>query len=60
VALRAPDPVQSARRTLQVLRPWLHGANGLPRIDGIAARTAGTSDAAALNGAAKKKKKASR
>lgn len=60
VALRAPDAVQSARRTLQVLRPWLHGANGLPRIDGLAARTTGTSDDAALNGVAKKKKKASR
>jgi DNA-binding MurR/RpiR family transcriptional regulator len=67
VALRAPDPVQSARRTLQVLRPWLHGANGLPRIDGVAMRSAGassasstSSDGAALNGAGKKKKKASR
>ncbi len=62
VALQVPDAVQSARRTLQVLRPWLHGANGLPRIDGAGAgaRTANTSDAAALNGAAKKKKKASR
>jgi DNA-binding MurR/RpiR family transcriptional regulator len=64
VALRAPDPVQSARRTLQVLRPWLHGANGLTRIDGTdnAARSAGTSTdaAAALNGAGKKKKKAPR
>ena len=31
VALRAPDAVGSAGRILQALRPWLHGAQGLPR-----------------------------
>ena len=62
VALRAPDPVQSAGRILQAVRPWLHGANGLPRINGLDtnARLQDTPDAAALNGAGKKKKKASR
>ncbi|MFM9923540.1 MurR/RpiR family transcriptional regulator [Variovorax sp. H27-G14] len=67
VSLRAPNPVQSARRSLQVLQPWLHGANGLPRINALAPDThaphaslRNTTDAAAPNGDGKKKKKASR
>ena len=66
VALRAPDPVQSAGRILQAVRPWLHGANGLPRTNGTNNSTsgtggtnaAGTPDAAAPNGAGNRKKKA--
>ncbi|WP_295981645.1 MurR/RpiR family transcriptional regulator [uncultured Variovorax sp.] len=64
VALRAPDPVQSAGRILHAVRPWLHGANGLPRINGLDAGAAGqdktTTDASAATGAGKRKKKASR
>ncbi|MET3377740.1 MurR/RpiR family transcriptional regulator [Variovorax paradoxus] len=63
VSLRAPDPVQSAGRILQAVRPWLHGANGLPRINGTgngAASLPHTSDAPAPSGAGSKKKKASR
>ncbi|MDN6883387.1 MurR/RpiR family transcriptional regulator [Variovorax sp. CAN2819] len=60
VSLRAPDPVQSAGRILHAVRPWLHGANGLPRINGNAAAPAHTPDAPAPGGAGSKKKKASR
>jgi len=60
VSLRAPDPVQSAGRILQAVRPWLHGANGLQRISGTAAAAPQTPDAPAPSGAGSKKKKASR
>ena len=64
VALRAPDPVQSAGRILQAVRPWLHGANGLLRANGAnganGANAATPPDAAAPNGDGPKKKKAPR
>ena len=56
VALRAPRAVQSASRILQAVRPWLHGAQGLPRADAATQ----PADAATATGARKTKKKASR
>jgi DNA-binding MurR/RpiR family transcriptional regulator len=56
VSLRAPRAVQSASRILQAVRPWLHGAQGLPRAD-AATQPAG---AATTADARKTKKKASR
>ena len=55
VALRAPRAVQSASRILQAVRPWLHGAQGLPRAEVSSALPAGAAPA----GAARKRKKAS-